>query len=144
MILLEVIRSLNFLIFSSSLNFLGIAFSIIFCVYIPSILCLLINLANISFIFSSKPEIAFGIFFGLSTFAGLFKFFLDTFFKTVFFVFFIIFALDTWEDLEIDFFLVKFFFYRSFLFSYLCFLLYCFFFLFCHNFILILLHCCED
>ena len=37
----------------------------------PSTLCLLINFAKISFIFSSNPEIAFGIFFGLSSFIVL-------------------------------------------------------------------------
>ena len=70
---------------------------------------MLINLVKISFIFSSKPEIAFGIFFGFSSFDELIKDFLETFFPAVFFVFFKIFDLDTLEDLDCDFFLVNFF-----------------------------------
>ena len=68
---LDLIKFSNFSIFSSSLSFFGIAFSIIFFVYIPSTLCLLINFTKISLILSSNPEIALGIFLGLSTFRVL-------------------------------------------------------------------------
>ena len=96
--LLDLIKFSNFSIFSSSLSFFGIAFSIIFLVYIPSTLCLLINFVKISFILSSKPEIALGIFFGLSSFKILDTDFLETFFAAVFFVFLIILDLGFFLD----------------------------------------------
>jgi len=122
LILLEVIKSSNFLIFSSSLNLLGIAFSIIFWVYIPSTLCLLISLAKISFIFSSKPEIAFGIFIGLSSFIVLTEEVLNTFLLTVFFFFLIVFGLEIFDDCAVVFFLIAFFLISDFFFWFTIFL----------------------
>ena len=75
--------------------------------YIPSTLCLLINFAKISFIFSSNPEIDFGIFFGLSSFEALIRVFLATFLA---FVLITLFDFETFDVLVTDFFLTNFFF----------------------------------
>ena len=102
----------------------------------PSTLCLLINLVKISLIFSSKPEIALGIFFGLCSFKVLTKDFFNNFFESFFLVFLIVLDLETLLDLGDDFFLVDFFLVDDFFFRWIIFFLSYFFFLFYHNFIL--------
>ena len=143
LISLDLMKFSNFFIFSSSLSFFGIAFSIIFFVYIPSTLYLLISFVKISLILSSKPEIALGIFLDFSSFKVLNSDFLEVFFEIVFFVFFTILGLEFLLDFDLVFFFFKFFLTDDFFLDTLVFFLTTFFFLFCHNSILKLLHYCE-
>ena len=136
LISLDLIKFSNFSIFSSNLSFFGIAFSIIFFVYIPSTLCLLINFVKISLILSSKPEIALGIFIGFSFFKVLIPDFLETFFTTVFFVFLTILGLEFLLDFALVFFFFKIFLTADFFLDTFVFFLTTFFFLFYHKSIL--------
>jgi hypothetical protein len=104
----------------------------------------LINFVKISFILSSKPEIALGIFLNFSSFKVLKSDFLLSFFATDFFAFLRILGLEFLLDFTLVFFFFKFFLAVTLFLDTLVFFLTTFFFFFCHNIILTSLHYHED